>query len=232
MEIMRNNLGNFNYHCLYCSGLHSLLQCNDQRLQRFESLCRAKKYDYEYSQVMFKNWLHDHYNNETDDKKRTVIYFAAKNTNASVVGIDINEIIQKITDIIFDNRITHEMEQDFIPFTNHVEYEYDENGMDLAVEIIRYRQRQPYRTTKNIQIILNPPLENSNIFNEDCSVCMECKPYSSFVSMNCNHQFCECCVEILLKNESETKCPFCRCSTTHVTVPNEEIQNKFISIVK
>jgi len=222
-----NIIREWNERCYYCQGNHILLQCSDSRLQRFEVLCRAKKYDYEYSQDGFKNWIRDYYNNETDENKKMIVCFAIKNTTA-FSGERINEIINKITDFIFENRsyrnsITEQGgEEDFLAFSN-----YDDEEEQQVVLPERYwHQRVP---RKSIEIVLYPKPETSMKY--DCGICLECKPESKIVSLNCNHNFCESCVEKILKNDAETKCAYCRCNTTHITVTNAETHNKYINII-
>lgn len=50
--------------------------------------------------------------------------------------------------------------------------------------------------------------------HDDCAVCMETKPPTDFIQMNCNHAFCNMCVGNLITTSiprgQEVHCPLCR----------------------
>jgi len=207
-------------------------------MERFEVLCRAKKYDYENSQDMFKRWLQNYYNDESDDKKKTIIYFAVKKTTSTVTN-HIDQIIQKITDFIFENNIYNRNPEpepepeteDFIPFS--IEPEIDPETRITFVE--RYWHHNfteriiTERIRKNIQIVLD--ISQRSRVRKECAICLERKTTTEFACMNCNHSFCVSCVQQLLESQTETRCPCCRRNTTNITVTSQAIQYRYRNIV-
>jgi hypothetical protein len=62
----------------------------------------------------------------------------------------------------------------------------------------------------------------------ECAICIEDKPYTKCVSLNCSHKFCGDCFEKILKkcsieycnNEVSPSCPLCRANVSYICSPD------------
>ena len=61
-----------------------------------------------------------------------------------------------------------------------------------------------------------------------CCICIESKDNRQICQLNCNHQFCENCIVIYVKNKTQTTCPLCRENITKIIVQTDETRDKFI----
>jgi hypothetical protein len=90
---------------------------------------------------------------------------------------------------------------------------------------------QIYTTTKMIY-------KENEYFNDlnindifDCSICLETMPLQKIALTNCNHIYCDCCINIYLKNARNKykPCPICRTEINLVTLSSDN-DPKILSI--
>lgn len=79
---------------------------------------------------------------------------------------------------------------------------------------------------------------------QDCPICLENKYLDNFITTNCNHNFCEECIETLLKSKTikllrdpqrgilvaKIKCPMCRTHVNAFIVREKHLLHKFRSL--
>ena len=64
--------------------------------------------------------------------------------------------------------------------------------------------------------------------DQNCCICMETREKEDICHLNCNHKFCEICINSLLnKNKKSiiTPCPLCRETITTIKTQKDEIKN-------
>jgi hypothetical protein len=63
---------------------------------------------------------------------------------------------------------------------------------------------------------------------EDCSICYDNTNYTNLVKLNCNHEFCGCCIKNTLNHHDKLcspSCALCRQPISRFTVKNVETYN-------
>jgi len=182
---------------------HNRLVCNDQRLLDFELNCATKCQI--MSETDFYVWLTETY--ETNDSHLLKTY-AAKKTRIQFNNVrDISIYKDAITRYIYEI------------------YKYQYNIHDI-VEDIRFAylflQMAENMYAKNeepkkfeIESIVEP-LTNSVENISECCICFESYKKEDFITLGCNHEFCNDCLKKTLLSDNREK-PCCACCRTEVS---------------
>jgi len=108
------------------------------------------------------------------------------------------------------------------------DYNYMNNIHNYANHYINnYINIEPtirFEETKNI-IVICQILEISDE-EQNCCICMEMREKNEICSLNCNHKFCEICVENCVKRDGKYNCSLCRESVTIITTQKNDFQEK------
>jgi hypothetical protein len=227
-----NNLRNIIRCCSFCrDNGHSINNCNDQRIINFGNECLIQKHLFDYtdnSRNNFKNWLMTYY--LEIDRELVKAYAISKCDCRLRSSVDF--IIEKIVEHIYPEQNEHE--EDEIPLIDEIIQ--DDNLLTLRVlQFLRYYTRinneslndSKQKLDITVQIEENNKLEIDKIC--DCAICYESMSDMNIVKLNCNHNFCGCCIKNTLQHNDKTyinpSCALCRNPISRFIVKNIETYN-------
>lgn len=102
---------------------------------------------------------------------------------------------------------------------------------ELLAQLSMLPGRNNANNLKGINLILDleadtETTEETAKCNKDCCVCFEEKPTNTFVTLNCNHEFCGPCVmQILKTTHLENTCSLCRQKISGITSKTQKMQS-------
>ncbi len=141
-----------------------------------------------------------------EDRKPSFENYPFSNTNLHIITEDINsnEFIRfesESNNFIEDDMIDHDLR--YFDFLN------DKNKFNIEKKI------------KNINT-------TDNRLFEDCNICYENVDKKNMITLNCNHEFCNKCINNIFKNSKRKQpcCSFCREKISILEFNNQEIYNE------
>lgn len=87
----------------------------------------------------------------------------------------------------------------------------------------RFQLEQRISQKFDINIIM--ALDDDITEEEDCPICITSINPDEIIKLNCNHNFCGCCVKQSMIKYQNQKCALCRAPTTSVSVKTEQMYN-------
>ena len=82
---------------------------------------------------------------------------------------------------------------------------------------------QPVHKLKSCGVMI---LDDDEVADFMCAICMDNKPYSDKVDTNCNHSFCGSCMDTCLEiSRTPIPCPLCRTTVTTLYMSCVELHN-------
>ena len=235
-RLMRNILTK----CSFCDRFgHDVLGCNDPQLTLMEDMLFREK----------ENLMAD--NDMTNaDRKMWMNFFICRKTQLSIHSLNrwrsfairkcgynnnyadhLNIWIDKIVEYVFNNErplVQSIFNSEFIAFDendvvgyltdNLIQYAYQNNNIDRKI---------------NIKIDLNLPSCDENKVCE-CGICYEEKKESSFVKLDCSHEFCGECFENVLKLKdprNPVSCSMCRNVIKKINLKDETIKTNLEAFI-
>lgn len=208
---------------------------------------------------MFKEWLLSiEINNDqgVGFNNNHIIGFAIRRCNMLQQSASVNRCADKITELIWEGNLSQESVLLFdrlTAFENTVNYNINithNNTSNINIntttnyttynyDFTQYTQ-PPQREVhhRQIKFKINTETDTTNKEEEElntecieCSICLDNKNKSQFVKLNCNHQFCSCCVINIFKTKIETNnnticCALCRTNVTKIITPTHAIKNE------
>ena len=87
----------------------------------------------------------------------------------------------------------------------------------------RFQLEQRISQKFDINIIM--ALDDDITEEEDCPICISSINPNEIIKLNCNHNFCGCCVKQSMIKYQNQKCALCRAPTTSVSVKTEQMYN-------
>jgi len=233
------NLNRYRNKCSFCrfEG-HNITRCNNNKLININTylillkntLTLFNNHNRVLSIIDFENYLYN-YCSQSVNNAKLLQYVACRFYNTrlrSPIQISINQIILRLFDINIEWLINNEY--NFIPFNqntpirishiiNGILLNYYSNGIiDNCDNVFTNYEikMEKYNDDKNVNIEI------------ECSVCYNSSKKTSFVSLNCNHEYCIECTEQFI-NKKITTCPYCRNKIVNLTCYTEELYNKLHS---
>jgi len=70
-------------------------------------------------------------------------------------------------------------------------------------------------------------IDNEKYAAEECKICYETKELKTFVTANCGHNFCYCCMKQIINHSIELKCALCRAKIVTLEFRDKEICENF-----
>jgi hypothetical protein len=240
----RNNLTRVaTRRCSFCriQG-HNINNCNDNRLIVFENDCRIEKQRFELSnnpRTMFRNWLCD----KSILLPFIVRSFAVRKCGSRMsdnINICIDNIIRYIypdnesNDIIIINPNDNEFEN----FMRNIYYlsTREMNNILEAEILLNFRnyifQNETSSQKDNRFTFVSELDETNNDTNDicECAICYDDDIKNiNFVKLNCNHKFCNTCLEKSIKNRQVNIpcCALCRSEIKTMTFKDKNIKKDF-----
>jgi len=233
----RNNLTK----CSFCERYgHDVLTCNDPQLNLMEDMLYHEK-----ENVMAGPYL-------TDVERKTYMYvFIYRKTQTSIHSLNrwrsfairkcghqnnyidhLDVWLKKIVDYIMDNERSVEQSifnSEFIAFDENDAVSY---LMDNLIQYAHQNTNNYYnhnihrKLNIKMEMDLDTPPSDENILCE-CGICYQEKKETSFVKLDCNHEFCgECFENIFKSNKSKNtiSCCMCRNVVKKIKVKDEIIK--------
>lgn len=239
--------------CSFCRRQgHNIVNCNSDRLLEFEVIC-ADVVKNIHTKIEFKNWLKENYNNEL----LLIKAFAIKKSRVSTNDISI--YMDLITEYIFTNyknnwtfeEEENQIENDLLNLLLHIRNNYSIEPLqdqliyqnmermlllELSIAYLTnvnnndnsndnsYSRKNVMDCTFHINID-----ENLNEINT-CSICYDNKELKNFVTLDCNHEFCESCIIKTLQTNSNIQpcCALCRRKVINIKTRTIESNAKII----
>ena len=240
---------------------HNIIKCNSDRLLEFEVIC-AEKVRNINTKIEFKNWLIENYNNDSLLIKAFAIRKSRVSTNDILIYIDLiveyifstykNEL-QLEEENQYDNNL--DIENDLLnlllqirsnyvvePIQQELIHQNMERMLMLEMSIAYLSNRYISNNEENNKIesrknVINCTFyknKNHNI-NEisNCSICYDNKNLNKFVTLDCNHEFCDnCIIKTLQMNKNIIPCcALCRAEIKNIKTRTLEINAKIIETI-
>ena len=225
--------------CSFCrNNGHTVNNCNDERLNEFELLCRSKKQNFsnssENAETLFCDWLLE----INLENPLLVKSFAIKKCGGSVRSSSLT-IVQLIIDYFnYDGTTDDESSDldDFISFrSNELQPLYTQDVLlDAAIGLLILSANQTHtqllnipRFTIDIQTIV---ASEKMHFDEncECGICYENISKQNIVKLSCNHEFCKECIKTTINicktNRKDVNCAFCREKTLSIETSSDKIK--------
>lgn len=83
----------------------------------------------------------------------------------------------------------------------------------------------PYTSDDEV-ILLRPMVKSKKNMMKQCCICYE--EYENLVPLECNHEFCENCVNSIINSSLTLKCALCRKPSYNIN--NDQIDKKIINV--
>lgn len=246
-------LNSFNRKCSFCKcDNHNVSHCNDPTLLNFYNyLLFLKNHTLTFhNNIMlfaiqdFEMELYNFYNESEVNKKilRSVGCRFFRIRMRSRIEIIINNIILMIFDI--DISWFSNIEYNTILFNentpirvtfvlNQIINNYLDNNNNNNVVNIEANKNNIYKNCEiNLQQISDFDIDiTNNNMSIECAICYDTVKKTSFITLDCNHEYCIGCVEQLM-NKNIGCCPFCRNKIQKLTCYTEEEYKKLNKNIK
>jgi len=182
----------------------------------------------------FHNWLTGYYTYNAN----VLIAFAVKKCRIRLTSINI--IFDAITNYIYNNYtynfpdvqgLSTEIVNVLANMRQNNEYENMESALinDIVSGFLFAQMRQSISKKFQIETLLEE--QNETLLEKECNICFESYKSSSFVALNCKHEFCSSCIKKSLLADKREKpcCAFCRTEvktlTSNVSNTHDEMSN-------
>jgi len=241
--------------CSFCRTQgHNISTCNDDRLTYFEHECRIEKRHFEFSnnpRTMFRNWLCG----KSILFPQIVRSFAVRNCGSrmnSNINVCIDNIIIYIyQDTTISNDVTqnlnvNEFESVMRIYSNLILSARDTNNrLETQTLLNTILEAESLLAFGNYIFQNETSLQRDNKFTFvsileethdteeicDCAICYEDDIKNiNFVKLNCNHKFCNLCLEKSIESKPDNKtpcCALCRSEIKTMTFKDENIKKEF-----
>ena len=231
------------YRCSFCRRAgHNRLTCDDPRLLDFELTCATQCQT--LSEVEFYNWLSQTYNENDSNLLKT---YAAKKTRTPTYQLnDITNCKYSITNYIYD---TYRYSYNYSIYNDlSVQENYnleirmntslinDINSAYMFLDMInttnlRRIEEQQLSRKFSISSILQEHDDTEECL--DCCICFENYKKTEFVTLNCNHEFCNGCLQKSLQSDIREKpcCAYCRTEITTITSNTSKVYNEMANLI-
>ena len=215
--------------CSFCFAQgHNINVCDDNRLIYIENECRQQKQLYALSEsptIMFRHWLCA----KIIDNAILVKAFAVRKCGARIRS-NIDECIEKIVNYV---------------------YQEDYNGYNLGLVMPSLVMSSFYHSMLMLmnfeeneakinvdrKFSFESKVENFDIEeNCECAICYNDNAIqpANFVKLNCNHIFCNSCIQKSFQHTNGLSipcCALCRSEISSVTFNDENIKKDFCNII-
>jgi hypothetical protein len=221
--------------CSFCKNSgHNISTCNDSRFAEFQELC-IEKYT-NRSRSSFRNWL----DNISIQNPDIVKAYAVRHCGATIrqhMHTYIDYIVVKIGEISSE-RVEYQR-----PSNTQSNWNDQHNDMltpssiaemllalnpherlmaGILLTLYSIRGANQYNTRKKFKI--QTSFTNCLDINEcECGICYENKQKTSFIKLNCGHEFCKDCIKNSLKNvrSENPQCAFCRAEIKNMELSSQ-----------
>lgn len=213
--------------CSYCKEFgHNIKYCNHVSLCHFHETCIIKKAT-TANPLLFAHWI------ALTSLERIGGNLIIKAYGISKHGCRLRDnmhiIIEKITNNLYN--FVENINENYVrlpePDISNSSIFNEMIGFNLMVYLLS-RIRQPNTPDENeivIKLDYNTEL-NKHIDSIECGICYETKKNEEIIKLNCNHDFCKCCIKQIVNIKVE--CPYCRTQISQISYNTIQTGRYFI----